>query len=88
MIVCTFSGGLDDMKRKDQRDKAALLRKLSTMKAFSIFEVTDNQTIAKTMQSLVNQGQIKTTGGAFPWTTFEITPAGQAIIDANKEQSC
>lgn len=84
MIVCNFSGGLDEMKRKDQSSQDAVMLKLSTMKRFSIFEATDNQTIAKTMDRIMKRGLIKTTGGGYPWTEFEITPEGQAIIDSAK----
>lgn len=85
--VCRFSGGLDDLKRQEQSSQDAVMLKLSTMKRFSVFEVTDNQTIAKTMDRIMKRGLIKTTGGGYPWTNFEITPEGQAIIDATKATS-
>jgi hypothetical protein len=81
MMIDSFSSGLDDMKRKDQRDVVAVMRKLATMKRFSIFEVTDNDTIALTMTNIVKRGLIETTGGQYPWATFKITEAGQRLID-------
>lgn len=85
MFIDSFLGGLDEMKRKDQRDEVAVMRKLATMKRFSIFEVTANDTIANMMTDIVKRGLIETTGGQYPWTTFKITEAGQRLIDeANK----
>ena len=85
MMIDNFSSGLDEMKRKDQRDEVAVMRKLLTMKRFSIFEVTANDTIANMMDDIVRRGLIETTGGQFPWTTFKITEAGQRLVDeANK----
>lgn len=81
IMVDSFSSGLDDMKRKDQRDEVAVMRKLATMKRYSIFEVTANQDIAKMMTDIVKRGLIETTGGQYPWTTFKITEAGQRLID-------
>jgi len=81
MMIDSFSSGLDDMKRKDQRDEVAVLRKLATMTRFSIFEVTGNDTIANMMTDIVKRGLIETTGGQYPWTTFKITEAGQRLID-------
>ena len=81
MMIDSFSSGLDDMKRKDQRDVVAVMRKLATMTRYSIFEVTDNNDIATTMSDIVKRGLIETTGGKYPWTTFKITEAGQRLID-------
>jgi hypothetical protein len=81
MMADNFSSGLDDMKRKDQRDERKVMLALSKMTRFSIFEVTSNDTIAKMMDDIVARGLIETTGGQFPWTTFRITEAGQRVID-------
>jgi hypothetical protein len=84
MYVDCFTAGLDDLKRKEQRDMRTVLKKLSTMKRFSVFEASDNDVIAKTMTDICQGGYIETTGGDFPWTEFKITPKGQAVIDEVK----
>lgn len=81
MYLDSFSAGLDDMKRKEQGDPRAVLRKLSTMERFSVFEATDNDAIAHTMTLLFKQGYVRDTGkGGYPWTYFEITEAGKAFM--------
>jgi hypothetical protein len=85
IIVCSFATGIDDMPRKDQRDPIKVLRVLDQGKRYSVFEATDNQTIAKTMDYLIHKsGYVKTIGGEFPWTQIEITDAGRAAL-ANED---
>lgn len=80
MIVDRFSAGLDDLTRKQQKDHVAVLRALSNMKQYSVFEAADNDSIARTMDYIIKAGLIRSTGGAFPWTTFEITEAGRDVL--------
>lgn len=77
IIVCSFSTGIDEMPRKDQRDHLKVLRVLARNKRFSVFEATSNQAIARTIAYLINKsGLVKTVGGDYPWTNIEITDAG------------
>lgn len=80
-----FTAGLDDMKRADQRDPVAVLRVLEKIKRFSVFEASDNDTIATTMTMLFERGYVKDIGGGYPWTNIEITEAGQQFINENTE---
>lgn len=82
MMVDRFSAGLDELSKKDQGSVGAVMKALSKMTRFSVFEATDSDRIAKTMDKIVQRGYIERTGGAYPWTTFKITEAGQKIIDA------
>lgn len=80
-----FSAGLDDLTRKQQADHVAVLRVLQRTGRYSVFEATDNQTIAKTMDRLIsanNKGGalVKTLGGDYPWTAVELTDAGRALL--------
>lgn len=78
--ISRHSAGLDDMKRKDQGDHLAVLRRLSTMTRYSVFEATENQKIAKTMDYIMRMAFIESTGGTYPWTEFRLTDAGKAAI--------
>lgn len=80
MIVDRFSAGLDDLTRKQQKDHVEVLRALSKMTLYSVFEATENDSIARTMDYIIKAGFIKHTGGAFPWSNFELTDAGRAAI--------
>jgi len=83
VILDRFSAGLDDLSRKQQADPLAVLRKLSTMKRFSVFEATENDAIASTMTLLFKQGYLRDTKkGGYPWTYFELTDAGKAFLMA------
>lgn len=91
-----FSAGLDDLTRVQQADHLAVLRVLARTGRFSCFEASDNDVIARTMTRLMHKGcttvvngkktahgvLLKTTGGAYPWTTCELTEAGKRLIEA------
>jgi hypothetical protein len=53
MFVDRFSAGLDEMKRKDQRDPLKVLTVLARTGRFSCFEASENADIAKTMTALM-----------------------------------
>jgi DNA-binding HxlR family transcriptional regulator len=85
IYVDSFSGGIDDMRRADQREIAKVLRVLADQKPkrFSVFEATDNQTIARTMTRIVHEGYITTDHSCgYPWTEYELTAKGRAVIGA------
>lgn len=81
VFICDFSSGLDDMPRKDQRDIAKVLRVLDKCGRYSVFEATDNQTIATTMTKLCKSDLIETENSCgYPWTMVKLTEAGRRYL--------
>ena len=79
--ICSHSVGLDEMPKRQQRDRVAVLRMLEQAGRFSVFEVTANQTIARTVQGLIDREYVTTSiECGFPWTTVELTDAGRALL--------
>jgi hypothetical protein len=98
LIICSFSSGLGNMKRKDQKDVVKVLRVLDQCGRYSVFEATDNQTIAAMMDcitrkkcTLVGKDRVereygrllRRTGGAYPWTEIELTEGGKQLLKDN-----
>ena len=97
--ICSFSAGLDEMKRKDQADPVKVLRVLAKCGRYSVFEATDNQTIAEMMTRLLGKKMIvvkdgtrheygvllEATGGQYPWTEIELTQGGKWLLEDNPE---
>lgn len=96
--ICCFTSGLDDMKRKDQRDVVKVLRVLADCGRYSVFEATANQTIATMMDRIVSKActligpdgtkrdyglLLKRVGGAYPWTEIEVTEGGKRLLEDN-----
>jgi hypothetical protein len=96
VFICSFSSGLDDMKRKDQSDVIKVLRVLSECKRYSVFEATANMTIARMMTRLHHKSYtivskdgtkkdygllIKSVGGEYPWTKIELTDGGKRLLE-------
>jgi hypothetical protein len=82
--ICSFTSGLDEMKRREQRDPLTVLRALAARRRFSSFEASANMDIARTITKLFKWGLVRSTGGAYPWTAHEITEKGRAALDAGK----
>jgi hypothetical protein len=80
MIIDRFSAGLDDLKRKEQGDHVKVLQVLERTKRFSVFEATENDTIAHTMTYIMQEGFAHSVGGAYPWTEVELTEKGRAAV--------
>lgn len=92
MIVCSFSNGLDDMKRKDQGDPVKVLQVLVKAGRFSAFDATANMTIARTITNLYHKALTyrgKSYGGpllrldhsmGYPWSKVVLTDAGKALL--------
>lgn len=80
--VCILSVGLDDLTRKQQRDKRIVAGVLARAGRYSVFEATDNDTIAGTMDALVRSGWFVFDPDAFgyPWTKVTLTEAGAAAL--------
>lgn len=88
IYLCSFTGGIDEMKRADQRDLVRVLRVLDAQprKRFSVFEASDNMNIARTMTRIVREGYITTDNSCgYPWTAYKLTDKGRAAI-AQPEQ--
>lgn len=94
-IICSFSGGLDSLPRKSQRDIVAVLRVLQRAGRFSVFEATANDTLATMMTRLCNQGYSTVRNGVrtdygrlietdntcgYPWTKVTLTEAGLRLL--------
>jgi hypothetical protein len=80
-----FTAGLDDLTRKQQASTEAVLRVLKRTGRFSVFEATENQTIANTMTRLCHSALIETDHSCgYPWTNVKLTASGEALI-AGKE---
>lgn len=98
IIVCSFSSGLDDLKRKDQRDVVKVLRILAQCGRYSAFEATANMDIARMMDKICNKGctiagpdgtkryygrLINVLGSEYPWTEIELTEGGNRLLEDN-----
>lgn len=98
IIVSSFTSGLDDMKRKDQRDVVKVLRILAECGRYSVFEATANQTIAAMMDRICNKActmvgpdgkkcaygrLINLVGGNYPWMHIELTDGGKRLLEDN-----
>lgn len=92
IIVCSFSNGLDDMKRKDQADPVKVLQVLVKAGRFSAFDATANMTVARTITNLYHKAltyrgksysgpllKLDNTMG-YPWTKVVLTDAGTALL--------
>lgn len=86
MIIDRFSAGLDDMKKKEQADIGKVLKVLSEIKRFSVFEATENTVIANTMTKIMQDGYAESTGGSFPWTDVKITQKGKDRIAQGEQK--
>lgn len=76
-----FSVGLDELTRKQQASAVEVLKVLHAAGRFSVFEATDNDVIAKTMERLVHQKLIEVdTSPGFPWSNVKLTAAGRERI--------
>lgn len=79
-IVCSFTS-LDDLKPKDRRDTAAVLRVLGKAGRFSVFEATAHRSLALTLDRVFEEKLVRRTGGEFPWTEVELTDEGKALLE-------
>lgn len=85
IFIDRFSEGLDDLTRKQQRSKVEVLKQLSKMNRFSVFEATANQTIAGTMDALCHEELIEIDNSCgFPWSKVSLTDKGKAMIEPTK----
>lgn len=83
IFVCSFSGALGDMKRKDQRDQLKVLAVLKASPRFSVWDASDNKGIANTMTDLMTDGLIDYPDPqpGFPWSKARVTEAGMKLLE-------
>ena len=86
IIVCSFSGAIGDMKRKDQRDRLKVLAVLKKSPRFSVWDASDNKGIANTMTDLMTDGLIDYPDPqpGFPWSQARVTEAGMKLLEKEK----
>lgn len=82
-FIDTFDTGLSDLKRKQQRDPALVLNHLAQSGEFSNFEATSNQTIARTIQHLIDDEYVVATPKTYPWTEVKLTTKGSKFLEDN-----
>lgn len=80
VFIDEFSSGLDDLPKRRQRSTRSVLTALSGMKRVSIFEVTDNDVIAATVDRIVARGLATIAPSNFPWSNVEVTEAGRNYL--------
>jgi hypothetical protein len=80
-FIDTFSCGLDDLPKRKQRSTRHVLEHLEKRGRFSVFEATDNDTIAATVDRVIARGYIDTDiSCGYPWTKIQLTEAGKAYL--------
>lgn len=81
--ICSHSSGLDELTLAQQADDREVLRHLDHVGRFSVFEATDNETIANTLDRIGNARYIMyiKEKAAYPWCYVELTPEGRALIE-------
>ena len=76
----TISGNLT--RREQMDDKCVLAEIMRAKGMFSIFDATENQTIAHTMERIERSGWIKRVGDhGYPWLQWELTDEGRQQLD-------
>ncbi|TLX15969.1 hypothetical protein [Rhizobium sp. MHM7A] len=80
-FIDSFSSGLDDLPLRKQRSTRHVLQHLERHGRFSVFEATDNDTIAATVDRVIRRGYIETDiSCGYPWTKTQLTEAGKAYL--------
>ena len=81
VFIDRFSAGLDDLTRKQQASVTEVLAVLDRIGRFSVFEATENQTIARTMTRISKSGYVDMDHSCgFPWTTVKLTDKGRELL--------
>ena len=78
---------LDELKNKGQGDTVKVLKVLHRVKRFSVWDATENPTIARTMDRICNSKLVDTDHSCgFPWTECRLTSAGLKMIGAPESE--
>jgi hypothetical protein len=81
MIACSFSGGVAQLKPREQRDTMKVLAALKSDPMVSTFDMGEHG-LWKTIQLLVINGFVISEPREYPWHKFVVTAAG---LDKLKE---
>lgn len=83
-FVDSFSGGLADLPARSRRDAVDVLRCLHKYPTFSVFDASEHQSLARTLDALKLSGLIEyeEPGPAYPWVTARLTDSGKKEIGA------
>ena len=65
--LCSFSVGLDSLRRRQQADPEVVIAYLRKFGRFSCFEASANPVIANTMTYLCRE-RLMTENAGYPWT--------------------
>lgn len=88
MFIDVFSAGLDDMPRRKQRSTYHVLDFLSRIEQYSIFEATENEIIAETMDRLIRMGLIECDNSCgYPWIAVKVTAKGSEYLKRKRGES-
>lgn len=80
-IVCTFTEGLDELPQKKQRNPCDVARHIARAGRSSIFEATENEVIAATMDWLIEHGWLELDSSCgYPWTKAKLSAVGAAAL--------
>ncbi|WP_327210448.1 hypothetical protein [Rhizobium leguminosarum] len=85
VFIDEFSTGLDELSRRRQRSTREVLKALLGMKRVSVFEITENDVIAATVQRIVDRKLAVVTPGTYPWSDVEVTDAGRDYIEQKRK---
>lgn len=80
IYIDAFASGMDELPKFRQRSTREVLRHLNVAGRFSMFEATDNDVIAATVDRIMRRELVKTSDIGFPWTKVELTSAGKALL--------
>jgi hypothetical protein len=82
VFLDSFSGAIDDMTRKDQRNAIKVLHVLAKHPRFSTFDATANNGIATTLTYLFREEFIVDSRPKqeYPWHQVEVTEKGKSLL--------
>lgn len=93
-IICSFSSGLDGLKKHQQKDPVTVLAMMKARGRFSAFEASANEIIVMTVTRILNKSMVvvkdgmrneygklvEITGGEYPWTKVQLTEGGERLL--------
>jgi hypothetical protein len=80
--ICRFTSLDEVLPKSAYGNRVKVLQALARVGRFSVFEVTDSPTLARTMDRLGRDKLYRRTGGVFPWTEIELTATGRALCSS------
>jgi len=80
MIVCSFSGGVADLKPREQRDTTKVLTALKKDQNVSTWDMGEHG-LWKTIQALEVEGLVVNEPRECPWLRYVVTDSGLEKIE-------